>query len=355
MSSKMARKLTKLEMEKEKGQTELGDCFRRFHQEFEHTLAQISDSLEHTWKNIRLSSLKQVPVLPTRASPQDMKLSLANSGRYLSTIIQQMSHPTARAPAPDLQYYSRKDPQHLDPSQASNTINLFTYLDLAGFEDIVASDSVVNDRVTPAECAQKLKNTIVVYLENAKTAYDGYADQLSGMAICAMELWVALDKLAVKAMPLLADHPVPFPEDLMYNVLAPTEEDMDRILDIEDYLSQRHAGVRHELLSIFAAPMHNCLAERFFDQDVSLQAALKKMEAKEADLRDKKSKEFATKKAEYENIVKRRASLNCAFMIDHEGDQVHNDKRCEKCYLGRCARRVNIGIHERPARERCLR
>lgn len=348
MGAKLARKLTKLEMTMETTTTTAEDAelFSRFREGFENTLSDARNALEQTWNAIQQSSLKQIPILPTHARPQDMQLSLTHSNAYLSAIIKPMSYSDVRTTAPDLQYYTRKQPHQLCLGQPNNASELFTYLDLAAFEDAVATGSYAVDILKPQERARMLRNVIFDYIECGKGAYRENVDQLSAMAVCVMELWVQIDKIAIEAMPLLADHPVPFPDDLMHNVRAPTERDLERILEIETYLSARHGATVTGLPSVFAEPMHNCFAERVFDQDSSLQAVLVQLEALETQLRSRKSEEFAAKKAVYEDLIRRKASMDCAFTTDRDGDLVHNDKRCKKCYLGRCARRVKIAVHE---------
>jgi len=352
MSAKLARKLTKLELEKEASavplQAEYNVLFSDFRKRFETTLGDVRNSLERTWKLIQQSSRKFIPALPTRASPQDMILSLANSGEYLATIMQRTFHATVQNAAPQLRHYSRHDRKTFQMDQAKDGYDLYAYLDLAAFEDTVASGVLGNEQLEDEKRAVSIKDTIKIYVNNAKTAYSGLPEQLSKMALCVMDLWIQLDQLAIEDMPLLADHPCPFPKDLMHIVQASTRRDMERVLVIEQYLAARQAAVKPACHSVFDDPARNCLAERVFDEDEFMQETFAEIEAKEIKLQQKKSREFDRLKAEYEELVISAASMSCLYERN-EFTQVldHNDHQCQKCYLGRCARRVKIQTHER--------
>lgn len=163
-----------------------------------------------------------------------------------------------------------------------------------------------------------------------------------------MKLWIQLDQLALDDMPLLADYPTPFPKDLMHSVQAPTRKDMERILVIENYLTARHAAVETGCPSVFEDPSPKCLAVRFFDEDEFSQEEFAKIEAKEVKLQQKKAKEFERLKAEYEDLVDTAANMSCLYERDDVTlVLVHNDRQCQKCYFGRCARRVKMQVHER--------
>lgn len=104
MNAKLAQKLTKLELEKDAAtpatMIEYEALFSTFRNRFGATITDVRTGLERTWKSIQQSSRKFIPALPTRANPQDMVMSLTNSGQYLTALIQPMFHSTVQSAAP---------------------------------------------------------------------------------------------------------------------------------------------------------------------------------------------------------------------------------------------------------------
>jgi hypothetical protein len=99
LGTKLARKLTKLELEKAKAPVSLratfDDLFDIFRRRCEVTLDDVKSQLQEVWARIQKSSRKIIPTLPTRASDEDLSLSLLHSSSYLHKVMQ---GPTSSVP-----------------------------------------------------------------------------------------------------------------------------------------------------------------------------------------------------------------------------------------------------------------
>jgi hypothetical protein len=59
-----------------------------------------------------------------------------------------------------------------------------------------------------------------------------------------------------------------------------------------------------------------------------------------------KKEEWQTKSAEYEQLISTADSLSCPYICNEMTQELEHDDKCEKCYLGRKARRIRINVHE---------
>lgn len=104
----------------------------------------------------------------------------------------------------------------------------------------VASRLQNNDSVADIERdLEMLQKIMHHYQAKASGAYVGNPESLSLMYLNLMDLWVALDKVAGKAIPLLLDYDPGFPPGFLHSLILPTRTQMTRLRNIELYLSDR--------------------------------------------------------------------------------------------------------------------
>ncbi|VBB80720.1 Putative protein of unknown function [Podospora comata] len=104
---------------------------------------------------------------------------------------------------------------------------------------------------------------IQMYLCFAKDSYVDDPEALSMMHLVTMELWVALDRIAGDAIPLLLEYDPGFTSDIFYPLILPTKRRMERLQTIENYLANRRTGTYPPMFRGFGGT--NSFAVRYFD------------------------------------------------------------------------------------------
>jgi hypothetical protein len=80
-----------------------------------------------------------------------------------------------------------------------------------------------------------------------------------------MELWVAMDKIAGNAIPLLLDYDPGFPLDMLHPLLLERKRDMERLVALETYVSHRRKQAAGRYLAAFGGfRLDQSFAFRFF-------------------------------------------------------------------------------------------
>jgi hypothetical protein len=107
---------------------------------------------------------------------------------------------------------------------------------------------------------QQLQQFMADYLRKARNDYEGNPEALSLMYLNIMDLWVALDKIAGKVVPLLLQYNLGFISDFLYPLILPTKTQMARLQAIELYLSRRKRAARYG----YYAPAFSDFGKRIF-------------------------------------------------------------------------------------------
>ena len=259
LSRKLARRFTKLELEK--GQTttvttleEYRRLFATFSGRFKETLTSLNDLVEANWAKVRKSSRKTIPAIPRFTTTLDLSLSLNNSSTYLSRVMQSIHNSRVQPVIPVLHEYSRS--RRAVSQKITTEHTLYTYMDLTTFEKSFADGKFLDPSpgIPRALHCQKLADVILDLFTTSLNAYAGMPAQLSSVALAIMEVWVALDRHTLTELPLLAQYPVPFPSNILDDIQAPTLQDMRRVGAVERYLAKRHSLTVRGLPSIFDDP-----------------------------------------------------------------------------------------------------
>ena len=85
---------------------------------------------------------------------------------------------------------------------------------------------------------QGLQQLMADYHTQASNAYEGNPEALSMMFLNIIDLWVALDKIAGAAVPLLLEYDPGFTADFLHQLVLPTKVQMARLRTIELYISR---------------------------------------------------------------------------------------------------------------------
>jgi hypothetical protein len=170
---------------------------------------------------------------------------------------------------------------------------------------------------------------------------------MSMMLLTLFELWVAMDKIVIKQIPLLAKYPPEVPQTLWKNLLIRKSLALDRLKQLRAYLEMRHCQASNHL-SVFSSTNNDrSFAVQYFYQSSMLRSLKLKIEADAREERDKKLVELRTLNERYASLQTSAASLSHEYNINSRGYQYHA-RWCSKCCLEEQMRYMAITVHEWP-------
>ncbi|MCJ1447859.1 MAG: hypothetical protein MMC23_008371 [Stictis urceolatum] len=327
--------------------------FATYKPHFEECLALSNHTLNQQWEQIRSLCTKRVTPLPWRATANNTTLSLFNSRPVLMEIIEEeyWGHP-----AVPIRLVGRDRTRTFDSSWATHgstaSWDLTNYLELAQFEkdlQSLAQETILQDTfIDPAADSGNLLEKMRIYHQAAMTAYGSNPEQLSAMALLLFEIWQALDTIALRSFPMLAEYDPGFPKDLLWLLQATSSGDMQRLNHLEAYINIRRPDANASLPSIFGNISGDSFGARYFDQDLSMQQAMTEIVRMDNKAIADKKEELKTKTAEYEGLLRDFTMGTCLYFEDpfKPGTRRHDQHNCRKCFSERQLERMRIRIHE---------
>lgn len=321
---------------------------------------QAYEVLDSRWKQAQKDHSKSADWNPQDLSfAEDTKLTMSNSKAYLREVI------AKPYPKPETGRYKPNEVKRI--SLSSNQMpqqDISDYpavakdIALADFELWVQKnlDSWVTANVHREVACQQIAHKIEDYASAAKTAYDSDPQRISVMLLTSMELWVALDTVAVQSCPaenrpLFLEYFPEISETLLEPLLLPKVEQMARLYKIEQYLSKRRTNATSSNPSIFSNTVSDqAFAVRYFKNSgrhKSLEHQIQEQGRRE---RDQKTVEFNQKQREYDGLLARASVRSCDQYTNYRG-YTHHDRYCVKCNLNDQAQQIRIDLHEWPLPE----
>ncbi|KAG0697961.1 hypothetical protein DFH29DRAFT_810975 [Suillus ampliporus] len=218
----------------------------------------------------------------------------------------------------------------------------------SGIDDWVARVSFQN---IDSACVS-IEACASAYTSRALNAYKGNPENLSIMLITLFELWVAMDKIVIRQIPLLAEYPPEIPVTLLEPLLIRKSSSLDRLKTLHAYLNLRHCQASSHL-SAFSSPDggKSSFAARYFYQSPKMQSLKRTIEADAQEEREKKLNELRTLNERYGYLVKHEATLSHLYGVNSQGWDYHMTWACEKCRLEKEMRSMMITVHEWPLPE----
>jgi hypothetical protein len=259
LKGKLARRLSKLEVEKERASGGVPAVYELLFSVlgplYHKTIKKANERIEAVWNQFKNVIRRPVRRLQQKADQNHLRLTLPQSGPYLQQILASQLH-TGTAPGYSVPY---RLPTTFNVSAVTATrFTAFakSYFTLSQFEAenrwarIFATTSIDDYE----ELSIQLSVEIDGYLSNVKNAYDANPEQKSIMILTVMELWMWMDKCATSIFDLLLDYNPGFSPEILEVLQLPQLEDMSRLQDIEVYLKNRHNRCRLPRRSIFDDP-----------------------------------------------------------------------------------------------------
>ena len=355
--TKLARRVAKLQRQKDMVASEVGKTidflFSKFGKDFISTLQAINNQLSQDWTQVRLRATKRISPLARRADPGSTILSLHNSRAIL---LRMLGEGSLGRPSIDIHLEERyRKISKNSPwanSKPCDKFSISDYFHLAEFERTIRSDVKQPygrelDTDPDASCVD-LQHKMQQYQRVASSAYKFNTEQLSSMLITLLEMWQAIDSIALMLYPLLADYVPDFPRNLLYPLQVAQLSDLRRVQDIETYLQHRCSVAAPYRPSIFLDVVPDSFAVRYFDQSHEMQELATMIGTADEIAKAEKTKELSQKSFEYEAVMKQAAETTCLF-IENAYDPLkrqHDDRRCLKHQLERRGERMRIQVHE---------
>ena len=196
-----------------------------------------------------------------------------------------------------------------------------------------------------------IASCIEQYFSGAKDLYKDNPEDNSMMILTIVDLWVALDRLAIQACSLLKQYPPEIPSNFLHCLLLHRSAALKRALHIEEYLCQRHKEALGAT-SIFSGRFDDsCFGLKYFRTSENLQRLYDKI-CRHA------RREAAEKRAELDHLKEESILILCkASKMRHKykqsklrlkfGDKLHSAS-CKKCKLEHQAGALETRIHEYP-------
>ncbi|KAK3323063.1 hypothetical protein B0H66DRAFT_515810 [Apodospora peruviana] len=360
MMAKVVRRITKLNPLEE-------TCWVK---EVRRIVVLAKAGLQKRWQSAQDNDWKILPLQKfARVSfSEDANLQLTKLCRHLSWIKSRpTSHRDTLGPG-DVTRFEPLQPQAANfPSPSliesgdmtmarSRLLNFEAWVEFmpARQKTLDATKAIDPEDASVHQVVSNLQALIMAYHETASTVYTETPEAQSVMYLVIMELWLALDKVAGKAIPLLLDFDPGFPPGLLCPLLLEKGQQMRRLKRVEDYLRQRKASAANSYPSAFAnfggcesfaVRWYNDLdrSSKHYDLRAEIEALASRMKTEKLD-------EFNNMRAKYDTLVaSRNATPEHTYTWD---DRFHADNHfthlCKRCQLDKQIDALYINIFEWP-------
>ncbi|OBZ77705.1 hypothetical protein A0H81_01997 [Grifola frondosa] len=271
----------------------------------------------------------------------DTHLSLTNSRDHLSRILTQ-SLPPAWSSSFESRHPIRftRFSQFItaDTSNVSSTCNPDPHLALADFEACVegtlfdwlsAVVDVDSACLAMAYCMQQYWGK--------REVYEGNQENMSIMYLTLLELWIAMDQLALRGCPLLHDYSPEIPPHLFERLLLPKPTSS---------FAKR---------SVFSDEVdHDTFTVRFFATSEKHQQLEIRVEEQAARAKENKRVELGEKNQKHQQLTAEADSMSHSYKPNDHGQNTHKRKKCSKCKRERERDNLKINVYEWPLPQNTL-
>ncbi|KAF8962069.1 hypothetical protein BDZ97DRAFT_1759482 [Flammula alnicola] len=310
----------------------------------------IEQRLQERWSEEQRLQAVSPSYTPDPATfEKDATISLLKSRDYLAKIMSPDLYTdtfTTFHPSHFLRLRDSYDFHH--PNGLSQAVQADPYVALADFEFFVQKRLdgwVIENRHDESAC-EKLGACLDQYISAAKTQYSSNPEDESLMLLTIMELWVALDAIAVFHCPLLLDYSPEIPASFLDPLLLRRAKFIERAARIQLYLRNRHSKATIAT-SIYSDHLdHTTFAVRYFQQSSSLYAVKASIERDAALKRTNKHAELQGKNERHAWLTKEIDRRRCEYDVFYSWS--YHSRSCYKCKLQGEAESLRIDVHEWP-------
>ncbi|KAI0406964.1 hypothetical protein F4802DRAFT_605810 [Xylaria palmicola] len=360
LRTKLARRMAKLERNEERTKLRKDAACEAW---FVAASVKVRRSLElanglvgTAWDCYKRQTTRQVPHLPYRAPPESLVLTLPNSGRYLDEIL-------SGTPGQSSILGPATLPNPLDQSIRRKQQLTEWAFSLAALEERIEQDAANKPPDTHRSHQERclsLASRIQNVFDAVGSAYKSKVtdipndigsifkfgrEQNSAMILAIFTLWVELDKSAIEACPLLADHRPVFPPQLLDPLQLPSMLAMERLQQIQEYLAHRYE--RSTLASILKAEGQDSIAVRYVASSHHLRSLEARIQRNCQAASQRKRAEHADLCNKYDERTRGIESNPCACTFEREsGERKRIVKGCTRCWHWRMRKNMKIMVKE---------
>ncbi|KIY69275.1 hypothetical protein CYLTODRAFT_394060 [Cylindrobasidium torrendii FP15055 ss-10] len=205
------------------------------------------------------------------------------------------------------------------------------------------SSWVVRQHWAPQEALQHLVQTIDDYFTIASKRFAGNAEQQSIMILTILELWVAVDKLAIGDCPLLSSYVPEIPISLLEPLLLRRKGDILRARTLHDYLAKRWTAARGQQ-SVFSPTSAKAFATSFYDLPGNMHLATS---------RDQIEKLSTSRRESKAMLVQQRNDEHAQYQTlynasNHAPTCRRTADTCQKCKTQKILKKMWVEVDEWP-------
>ncbi|EEU36845.1 uncharacterized protein NECHADRAFT_94047 [Fusarium vanettenii 77-13-4] len=322
----------------------------------EKVVSDTSECLAQRWHRIRDRS--ETPLNLESVSRVDMKdnidLSLPPMDDFLATLPQRRREsgssgfiPTSYVPAPD--------PDHLPPAHVLSSNEHLLY-NLAMVELWVATHlgPWLEKHIGDDTACRDLKLLLQRYHSAAVRWYKTRPEGISRMLLAISELWVAIDKAALHAIPMLREYDPEVPAQVWQVLLVASMEDMARLHRVETYVKKRQELSLKDRPSVFRSYGERLsFPVQYFEQSAKLKHLKSQIENQAEAQKRAKLVEFAKLREEHDRLMRQHEQRSCE-KVEVDYHMEHVAAHCRKCSALRDAKNLEIEVYEWPLPNRHL-
>ncbi|KAM0433504.1 hypothetical protein ACHAPT_004384 [Fusarium lateritium] len=322
----------------------------------EKIVSGTSECLAQRWQRIRDRS---EPPLDLKSVSQlnmgdNIDLSLPPADEFLASIAQRQRESGSSDFTP-ISHVSALDADHLPPTHIFD-INEHLLFNLGMVESWVATHLAawVEKNIGEDTTCRDLKLLLQSYHSAALSWYRTRPEGMSRMLLAIAELWVAIDKSALHAIPMLRDYGPEIPTEVFQVLLVASMEDMARLHRVETYLRKRQELSLKDRPSAFRSFGEKLsLPVQYFEQSPKLKQLKSQIENQAEAQKRSKLIEFAKLREEHDKLMRQHEQRSCE-KVEIDDEMVHVASHCRKCSALRDAKNLEIEIYEWPLPNRPL-
>ena len=316
------------------------------------TCTSIRALLDAKWKQVQsVGSVSPLWEPSTLDFSADTRLSMIRSGHYITNALSNI-HSTFPSSAFEPKSHVRgtlDDFLSVDRNFFQVMYQREPYLTLYEVENEVrlGIDNWVAGILTPDidGASKKLELLAEGYSTAALQTYKGNPEDISRMFLTVIELWIGLDKLVARQIPMFVDYSPVLPTSLLDRLLIRLPESLVRLRLASQYIRGRHS-VAKKGWSVFSDRADvNSFAVRYYNKSSQLRAIASRVVGDANSSRAEKVEELQTSNALHTQLQEQAARADHAYKPT---TGKHAKKRCGKCKLEKQAKEMTIEVHEWP-------
>ncbi|EGO02914.1 hypothetical protein SERLA73DRAFT_70404 [Serpula lacrymans var. lacrymans S7.3] len=322
------------------------------------TAEQVQTLLQKRWDLVQDAQAKSPDWQPKKFKvDEDTRLSLNNSRQYLTNALLDQSprEPSSWEPQSPSRY--RSIDAYLSAGGSSllgQATGRDAYVALADFELAVEGD--IDDWVADvipsnrSSACMAISDCMARYSELARKLYAENPEDLSIMILTLLELWVALDKIAVDEHEMLAEYSPEIPISLSESLILRKAGSLGRLQLIQEHLRSRHQNC-HTGWTVFTNQANrDTFSIRFFESSEKHILLKEKIEKDATKERNLTLAQLDRQNTLHSSLYARAMRLQHTHYINNLGREYHS-RACEKCSLENHYQNLRIDVHEWPLPE----